>query len=89
MLRILVLSFLLLGCQRAEAPKPVPLPPLSVLKADTALFCRESPDDNKARVADRAAAGWQYAGPLHNDGVNCTMTLWQCFDAKASCAASK
>ena len=20
--------------------------------------------------------GWTYEGPLHNDGVNCTVTLW-------------
>lgn len=20
--------------------------------------------------------GWTYAGPIHNDGINCTVTMW-------------
>lgn len=85
--RTLPVLVMLVACQPAKAPQPAPT--ASVVKTDTVLLCRESPDANKARVAELAAAGWRYVGPLHNDGINCTVTLWQCSDARSSCANGK
>lgn len=78
--------WLVTACQTPEKKEPVAVLPPVAVKTDTVLLCRDTSETNKGLIAALAKNGWQYAGPLHNDGINCTMTLWQCYDAKAACA---
>lgn len=84
------LIWLVSACQSPEKKEPAPvvappLPPVAV-KTDTVLLCRDTSETNKGLIAAMAKNGWQFAGQLHNDGINCSMTLWLCYDAKAACA---
>ncbi len=38
-------------------------------------LCRED-TTVVGQVDEAVAAGWAYAGPLYNNGINCTVTLW-------------
>lgn len=83
--------WLVSACQTPEkkdaAPVVVPAPPPPVaIKTDTVLLCRDTSEVNKGLIAALVKNGWQFAGQLHNDGINCTMTLWLCYNAKAACA---
>lgn len=73
------------GCQTEKKVVEPTLPP-TVVKTDTILFCRDTSENNKTLVESLAKNGWHYAGQLHNDGINCSMVLWVCYDAKAACA---
>lgn len=45
-------------------------------------FCRdetptEGVDITKSYIKEVLMKdGWTYAGPIHNDGINCTVTMW-------------
>ena len=45
-------------------------------------FCRdetptEGVDMTKAYIKEVLMKdGWSYVGPIHNDGINCTVTMW-------------
>lgn len=45
-------------------------------------FCREEiptegVDITKAYIKEVLMKdGWTYVGPIHNDGINCTVTMW-------------
>lgn len=40
-------------------------------------FCRENVASNSATVTALSREGWSYVGPLHNDGINCTVVLFR------------
>jgi hypothetical protein len=42
----------------------------------TRLFCREYPFTNQQTIDTLLEAGWQYQGPIHNDGINCFQVLF-------------
>ena len=70
------------ACQTPEKKDPAPV----AIKTQTVLLCRETAETNKGLISALIKNSWQYAGPLHNDGINCTMTLWACYDGEAACA---
>jgi len=37
-------------------------------------MCRD--DNNSITVESLYKEGWKYVGQLHNNGINCTVTLW-------------
>lgn len=50
-------------------------------------LCRSLPEGNRQEVERLSRNGWVYAGPLYNDGLNCTVTLWTCPDNRKECEA--
>ena len=47
------------------------------MEAYTYTFCREQSESDRELVLNRLLAiGWVYAGPLNNDGLNCTIVLF-------------
>ena len=79
-----ICSLVLVSACQAPEKKKEPAP--TAVKTDTILLCRDAAETNKGLVDILVKNGWQFAGQLHNDGINCTMTLWLCYDAKAACA---
>jgi hypothetical protein len=77
LLKIAMLLAALAGCNT----------PPKVVNHEMLLMCREDSQDlQNSQLRLQHADDWHYAGPLYNNGVNCTVTLWQCFDANAPCA---
>jgi hypothetical protein len=47
------------------------------MEAYTYTFCREQTENDRELVLNRLLEiGWIYAGPLNNDGLNCTTVLF-------------
>lgn len=59
--------------------------PPQPIRTTLGYLCREDVS-NATVVAGLNKNGWQYKGPLYNDGINCTVTLWVCYDPQAVCA---
>jgi len=74
---LLILPLLLTACA-TQAPRPI--------KTKSEHLCRDMGEVNKATLELLNSQGWLYQGPLYNDGINCTVTLWYCYDSGASCA---
>jgi len=77
-MRYLTLAFLTLAACSQTHPVP--------LKTKAEQMCRDSHEVNMATVGLMNTQGWRYQGPLYNNGINCTVTLWACYDSGASCA---
>lgn len=73
----MLLFLSLLACESA---------PVQVVTRPTEIrmerFCRdetpiEGVDITKSYIKEVLMKdGWTYAGPIHNDGINCTVTMW-------------
>lgn len=48
----------------------------------TERFCRDESTEDGVDLTKTyieivlMKQGWTYVGPLHNDGINCTVTMW-------------
>jgi hypothetical protein len=80
---LVVTGLFVLGAAQACDEKAKPMEQAEV-SATMVHMCRETPAANRLEVEQLARGGWRYAGPLHNDGVNCTVTLWTCNTGKCS-----
>jgi hypothetical protein len=74
----MTLLTLLLGCaEPVLATDPTEARFERFCRADNALEAKEAELLSKAFIQEVLLKdGWRYAGPLHNDGINCTVTLW-------------
>lgn len=46
-------------------------------EAEAIAEMKEAEALNKAYVKEvLLKQGWTYVGPIHNDGINCTVTMW-------------
>ena len=68
-----------------EEPRGKPAEARSVAPTTLVHMCRETPAANRLEVEQLSRDGWVYAGPLYNDGLNCTVTLWTCPDNRKDC----
>jgi hypothetical protein len=50
--------------------------PSKPTEAEIKLNCREAPELALAVSNTMIEEGWTYAGPMYNNGVNCTAVLW-------------
>ena len=96
MTRMFVLFALVLmaGCATKEAPaadKPAKLAAApgtkNFPKTRITVLCREFSETAESLVTVMVTNGWLYQGPLYNDGINCTATLWVCRDPEDACAS--
>ena len=72
------LLILLLGCaEPILAPKPTEARFKRFCRAETVAEVKEAEALNTSYVEEVLLKdGWAYAGPVYNDGLNCTVTLW-------------
>jgi hypothetical protein len=70
---------------KADIVSPVKLSPTRPVGTRVEQLCREQHDLNVELVKAMADSGWVYEGPLYNNGLNCTVTVWNCYDANAAC----
>ena len=63
---MLLLLSLLVACQ----------PNLTYTELKVVQMCRESAETDESLIKLLAQDGWRYEGPLHNNGMNCTASLW-------------
>jgi hypothetical protein len=50
--------------------------PAKPTEAEVKLNCREEPALAEEGAKMMVKDGWTYAGPMYNNGVNCTAVLW-------------
>ena len=50
--------------------------PAKPTEAEITLNCREEPALAEGAAKRMLDEGWTYAGPMYNNGVNCTAVLW-------------
>ena len=76
----MTLLALLLACSPASVPalaRPTEARLERFCRAESAAELKDAEALNKAYVQEVLLKdGWTYAGPLFNDGINCTTTLW-------------
>lgn len=80
------LAFLAVVVSACQPAHPLAVDPAPVRNTKTVLLCRETSSIQESLISNLAKLGWVYAGPLHNDGINCTMVLWQCFNPDSPCS---
>lgn len=80
---VLVLIVLLASCAK-QAPG-VEVQPPKPTKTRVEHMCRENHEANLKLTEQLSADGWEYRGPLYNDGINCTVTLWGCPHPASNC----
>jgi len=73
----MLLLLTVLACS-TPAPAPVPVEPPKPVESQVHMFC---PNDDKitrdAFIKEvLLAQGWTYAGPLNDNVIGCTYTLW-------------
>lgn len=70
---------------KADIVSPVKLAHVRPVATRVDQLCREQHDLNVELVKAMVDSGWVYEGPLYNNGLNCTVTVWNCYDANAAC----
>lgn len=60
--------------------------PATPVKTSVEQLCREDSEANVQMIKLKTSQGWTYQGPLYNNGINCTVGLWACYDTGAACA---
>lgn len=74
-----MLLALFLACSPADVPsltRPTEARFERFCRAETVAEMKEAEILNKSYVELMLKDGWTYAGPMYNDGINCTVTLW-------------
>lgn len=75
-----MLLALFLACSPADVPsltRPTEARFERFCRAETVAEMKEAEVLNKAYVKEvLLKQGWTYTGPMYNDGINCTVTLW-------------
>lgn len=75
-----MLLALFLACSPANVPslaKPTEARFERFCRPESVAEMKEAETLNKAYVEEvLLKQGWAYAGPMYNDGINCTITLW-------------
>lgn len=81
---LLVLAVLLSACSKSEPAVVADPSPYNPSKTRMEHMCREDHEANLKLTEQLSVNGWEYRGPLYNDGINCSVTLWECGDHPAS-----
>lgn len=92
MMRTFILFALVLmaGCEPKESPKigdEAKKLAKPKVKVKITTLCRDFSETAESLVTVMSENGWVYQGPLYNDGINCTATLWVCRDPSDPCAS--
>lgn len=74
------------ACDDKAHDAPVKPSERTALMTTPVHMCRDTPAGNHLEMEELTRGGWRYAGPLYNDGINCTVTLWTCL---GECAPRK